>query len=134
MKNADDDINKLLAQLTAVKQMADKFGPPLPPKGRQTMLRPKRAVDRVTPLVVQLARQHGIGVTTTPVDVIESSLATARRMEPVLKLAESVVEALASYVFRSLSACWSGTTLYYSILARMAQNNPELGAALQPAK
>ncbi|HZU84668.1 MAG TPA: hypothetical protein VE987_17180 [Polyangiaceae bacterium] len=129
----EEDNKKAAASIDALEQLLRKFGKTLAPDERRALAKMKPGGDQMLKLVVQLARKHGLSVASVSLADLEAALAGAEQARLLLTACTAITTAVSDLVLRAEATAWSGTTLYYSLLSRLANNDPVLLAALEPA-
>jgi hypothetical protein len=128
-----DDVKKIGPLLKTVEGALRRFGAALSPDERRKIAKTKPGTDAILELVVGLARKHGVSAGAMSVDALSATLDGARRVRTVLVACQAIAGLVSDMLLRTEAEAWRGTTMYYSLLLRVAAEDPELRQALQPA-
>jgi hypothetical protein len=83
-------------------------------------------------LVAQVAEQHGIALPNCTGAGTAANLALAQRLRPLADASRQLTRLLDDTITSARGDCWWSATALYTALARVANNQPEVEAALEP--
>jgi len=121
--------------INLVNQASKAFGTPVPALSKadkRHVAKPYPSIEKVIPTLASLAIQHGVVLSKHPVDEMTGSMQTAQALAPLRAAIVAYLKKVDDAILSANGDAWSTATLYYSVMLRVAANDAELEAALQP--
>nr|HEX4313343.1 hypothetical protein [Kofleriaceae bacterium] len=103
------------------------------PDERKKSLKWRTGGDQVVSLVARQVERYEVSLPGISVDDMNADLELATRLAPLAEAATEFAQALTDTILQARAECWWAATAYYTTLRRLADANPTLLAALEPA-
>jgi hypothetical protein len=128
--------NKLDEALQLVAQATKAIGTVqrLTPMERKTSLKLRRGAHQVIPQITTVAAKYGISSPNTTSDMVNTSLARAQSLEPLLSAAALLHETLIDAHLGAQRDAWKGATALYGMATNAAKADVNIANELQTAR
>ena len=130
---AETEIQKWVDQLGGIGQLVGAQGVILTPKARLRMAKALKGGKDLLPSLLRMAARHGVQVAGLAPADLQPHLDQVANLEPLLAALQSATTLVGDTTLQAKSQMWKRTTALYTILSRMALDNPTLRDELQPA-
>jgi hypothetical protein len=104
----------------------------LTPIERKRALKLKRGAHQVLPLIASIARKYSVQAPGASVDDMESNIAYAQSLEPVLGAVGVLQGTLSDAHLSAQSSAWMTGTVSYSMLKKASKANVSIANELAP--
>lgn len=129
---ADRDIERLVADLRAIRGRIAQFGVTLTKSERRRAIKFRPGGEEIVERLANIAQTFGLTTlpSTTTAEMLEN-LSLARRLRPLQQELERLERTVADTLLQAQSDCWGGAMTFYTTLARSARDNAELAKAME---
>ena len=125
-------VDRAIQAVDALEQELGIKAPRLSPTQKRHTARYRKGGHKVISTVGSVASQQRVDFPGSPVSQMIEQLAIADAIEALGSRVEKLQLDLANVVFSARADAWRTAMQYYALLRRMAQNNREIAAALEP--
>lgn len=130
---SSETIDRWLADFDALVLTLGSYTKALSTAERRREAKIRTGGERYVATIVEAALRYGLSFPGGPGD-IEANLALVEALMPVLARLRAVSEIVSDTILRGRGAAWRGTTSAYTMLTRLAKNNPVLAVDMQHAR
>ncbi len=125
-------VEKLITELEKLASSTGKFTIALTTEERKHTLKFRPGGEKIVALLGQLVQKHGVSLPGVSVDGMNADLELATVLAPLDVAAAAFAQRVSDTRLEAESECWWAATAFYTALARTAESDPTLAAALKP--
>jgi hypothetical protein len=125
-----DAVNTLVDQVTALVGPA----PALSAADVRRSAKLRKGAEKVIPTIAALSEQFGLSLPSHPTSVVLTKLNQVQSLAPLRQKMSVALKQIDDVIFAAGSESWTGATVHYTTLKRLAKTNGDLEASLAPVR
>jgi hypothetical protein len=127
----ESDVQSMVTQLAGVTQLVGSNGVVLTPQERRQVAKLRKGGKDLLPKLTDMAARHGVQITgLSPAD-LQPHLDLVSRLEPLGAALSAANTLVSDTTLNAKSQAWKGLSTIYTVLSRVARDNPTLRGELQ---
>jgi len=126
----NDQVTAWLTTIKKVQQEMAPYGVGLTPEERKHTLKFRPGGETIVHALAGSVRNHEISLPGITAEGMEADLSLAQQLKPVRDAAEALYQFTDDTILEASSECWYAATAYYTTLARMVSNFPDIKAVV----
>jgi hypothetical protein len=130
----DARVAEILAGLVSTRTLLAPFLIDVTAEQRRSIARARPGSPKAVAVIGDLAAREGIRARNSPIEEMTASMTLAGALQQVLPPLQSLCASLSDTILALEGRAWSSSSLYYSVLKRMAKTDPQLFAELGVAR
>jgi hypothetical protein len=130
----DTQCQKLLDLAVEVRRGFEPYGRMLTHDEKAKVLKFRTGGERIVEQVASIAERHPDDVPQGDIERMRSLMQNVARLRPLETAFNVVAELISDTVYLALGDAWRSTTRLYSILNRLAVDDPVLDRELEPVR
>jgi hypothetical protein len=129
----EGSIQELVEQLAGVTKVVGSQGVVLSPAERRRVAKLRKGGKDLLPTLTGMAARHGVQITGLSAADLQPHLDLVTRLEPLGSALQSANTLVSDTTLNAKSVAWKGLSSIYTILSRVAVDNPALRDELTSA-
>ena len=119
-------IQQLIDQLAQVAQVVGSHGVVLTPQERRRVAKIRKGGKDLLPKLTDMAARHGVQIAGLAPTDLQPHLDLIARLDPLVTALQSATTLVGDTTLNAKSQTWKGLSSIYTILSRVAVDNPVL--------